>query len=268
MTRAESMGESVSLALFALGPVRAPLELSVMIGGVPHLPARRGDRLGRFAEALLRRLRGNVHRVRGGTSLLTRNFTCRELGPERVELGAPPQWAGATSLAREPDSATWIDECTASGERADAAEQRGHPVASGWRRIDGVRQGVVTITLGDGRRVQRQQEERTRVRLAVPFADRLGDAGVAYEHRMHRGPEISLDEQRRRLVGCYEVAQRAENRALTKPLALLEEPRRRRRKSDAFALEPFQCVHLALQRNVRLVGAEQLGPRDAPALTR
>jgi hypothetical protein len=84
---------------------------------------------------------------------------------------------------------------------------------------------------------------------------------------MYRRAKKSLDEKRRRLVRCYEVAQRAEDSAITEPLALLEQSRRGWRETDTLTLEAFERVHFALNADECLVGAEELGPCFRLALT-
>ena len=99
-------------------------------------------------------------------------------------------------------------------------------------------------------------------------AHRFGDRAIAHEHRVHRGAEEALDEQRRRLIGADEIAQRAEHRAVAELLALAQQTRGGGRETDALALERVERVDLALQRRVRLVGAEQLRARDATSRSR
>ena len=59
-----------------------------------------------------------------------------------------------------------------------------------------------------------------------------------------------------------------EHGALAETLALAQQPRRRRRETDAVALELLERVDAALQRGQRFVGAEQLCARDRLALAR
>ena len=121
------------LALGALGP---PLELTVMIGGMTHLLARPGHRLGLFGKTLLGRLRRGAHRISLGAGLLKRHLARRELGTQCVKLGAAAQRTGSTALTWKPNSTTWIDECPSSLERTHPAEQGTHPIARGRRRFD------------------------------------------------------------------------------------------------------------------------------------
>ena len=109
-----------------------------------------------------------------------------------------------------------------------------------------------------GDRVERKQEQRTRVRRGMPRAHGFGDGHVAYHDRVHGGAEEALDQQRGRLVGVDEIAQRAEHRGFAESLAFAEETGRRRRQSHAFALERVERVDSSLDGRVRLVGAEQV----------
>ena len=99
----------------------------------------------------------------------------------------------------------------------------------------------------------------------MPLADGFGNGGVAHKHGVHGGAKETFDEQRRRLVSGDEVAQRAENGALAEAVALLQETGGAGRKSDALALETFQCIDLALQCDMGLVGTEQFSARGALA---
>ena len=96
------------------------------------------------------------------------------------------------------------------------------------------------------------------MRAVVPCAHRFGCRSVADENRVDGCAEDSFDEQRRRLIGADEIAQRSKHRAFAELLTLTKQASRGRRESNALSLECIERVDLSLERRVCFVGAEQL----------
>ena len=246
--RADSRSASASASCdLALGALPATLELALLLGGAPRVdllrPRARADA---SVHAPLRLLRPpRAARRPPPWPPVARGSVAVELRAQREELGATAQRARAAVAAREPDRAARVDERRAvvHARARGRAARAPRPAPGPRRRRDATsasRHRSPPSSLAQ--RVERQQEQRTGVRRRVPRAHRLGDVAIAHEHRVHRGAEETLDEQRRRLVGADEVGERAEHRAVAELLALAQQPRRGGRESDALALERLERV--------------------------
>ena len=193
-----------------------------------------------------------------------------EIAAQFREFSAPPQRARAGGAAGQPHGTARVDKCQSALHGTHVSQQTSHPCRRRDGRVHEMRQRIGQGIAGNILRcsIQRQEEQGTRVRDFVPFADRVGNGAIAHEHRMHGIAEILLHEQRGTLIGADEVRQRAQDGSVAELDALIEQAGRRRRQSNAIALELLERMHAALQRRQRLIGAEQVGARQRFTLTR
>ena len=237
--------------------------------------ARRASLLRRLERAPTprRRALGSLHRrvaqrVGRGDRCLTRACSRRGRARRAARTARRDDAAGPGPpiAARQPDGAARVDERGAVVDGLHVAEQRAHPRACRRRRVDAMRQRIRSPSSPRcvfAERVERQEQQRARVRRRVPRANRVGGRAIAHEHRVHRRAEEPLDEQRRRLIGADEIGQRAEDRAVAELLALAKQSRGGRRESDALALERVERVDLALERRVSVSSARNSSARAA-----
>src|SRR5262245_5890038 len=102
----------------------------------------------------------------------------------------------------------------------------------------------------------------------MPLANGIGHGAVAHEHRVYRGAQEALDQQRRRLIRGDEVGERTDDGSRPELLALLEHTGSGRRESNALAFQCLERVHFALKCRVCFVHTEQLRARGRFLRTR
>jgi hypothetical protein len=143
----------------------------------------------------------------------------------------------------QQDRAAHVHEPRTVAEHLDAAQQRADPAGRG-----AVRPHARGEAVGRQRRgrepVGGEQQQGARVGAGVPRAHALRRGPVAHHHRVQPRAEEALDERRRVGVGGQEVGEWAQHRAVAEPVALFEQPRRRRRQADAVAFERLEPVDL------------------------
>jgi hypothetical protein len=131
-----------------------------------------------------------------------------------------------------------------------------------------MRQRIGGIAGIAAKRIERQQEERPRVRRSVPVTNRLGHVAISHENGVHGRAKKTLDEQRRRLIRADEITQWAEDCAVAELFSFAQQARGGRCETDTLSLERVERVDLSLQRRMHFVGAKQLGARRRLAIAR
>ena len=116
-------------------------------------------------------------------------------------------------------------------------------------------------------RIDREQQQRPRIRRGVPDPNRVGRRGVANEHGVDGVAEEFLHQRGRALIGADEIGQGPQHRAVTEALPGAEERGCRGREPDAIAFQLLQRIHAALQCGQCLLGADERSARHGFALT-
>jgi hypothetical protein len=124
-------------------------------------------------------------RVGGEHGLLSRVLSRNELGAQGEQLCSTAQWTRAGRAAGQPHRASCVDERGAVVDGMRLAEKRAHPRATGAGGVDAMRQRVIgDVTTGVLRCVERQQQERPRIRRRVPGTNRVRRGAIAHQYRV------------------------------------------------------------------------------------
>ena len=106
-------------------------------------------------------------------------------------------------------------------------------------------------------RIERQQQQRTRIGGSVPRTYCIRHRAISHENCVNRRAQKPLHQRGRIRISADEIAQRPDYRTIAELLSIFEQACSSRRESNAFTLQCLERIYFSLERCVSLLRAEK-----------